>query len=194
MDFRQILMTAATQAGGSAAAAPVTTAWLNAASGVNLDLAGDVAPAGQAWGNSSNITVCDSNPVTSAAKTTGNTQTCRAFYDFSAEVPSGATIIGVEFRLLKLCTVVLVGTDLIISLVTANTNSLADRAGSNKASATPWDTSYTSSVYGGAADLWGATLTDTIVRSGAFGVDLRGNRTSGFLRMDCAEMRVTYSA
>lgn len=191
MGFRQILMAAATQGGGAAAVVPVTTAWLPAASGASNALAGDSPAPGSlpTWVNPSFITADDGLNATRAAKATTNSDTLRALFDFSSAVPSGATILGVELSTKK------VGSgwnDLLIQLVTANTPSIADRVGTNKATGTAWPATEAEVFYGGAADLWGATLTAAIVRA-TFGVDIRSNKTSGAGGVGFVQMRVTYA-
>jgi hypothetical protein len=129
--------------------------------------------------------------------------------NFSFGVPAGATIDGVEYRITRNVSISsgsATCVEQVLQLVTAQNATAAsragDRVGSNKASATAWPstntpTTFTAATYGGAADKWGATLTDTIVNSAAFGVDLSVYVSAGASSTAAAtlvEMRVHYTA
>lgn len=67
-------------------------------------------------------------------------------------------------------------------------------AGSNKATADQWPTTFAYANYGGSLDLWGTTLTPADVNASNFGVVLSATLTTGAeLRVDTIRMTVYYS-
>lgn len=92
--------------------------------------------------------------------------------NFGFAIPSGATINGVTVAVERMAseTGLSFTVDAVLSLVKGGTVS-----GNNKAdTSTHWSAEKTIS-YGGAADLWGLTLTDTDVNATTFGVVLSAN-------------------
>ena len=172
-----------------------TTAWKFAATASTYGSGADWNYAGNALtGNE----LSSDNDVRAMASIfgAGTTRTLRArnFGFTSSDVPSGNNIDGVEIRVRRLC-----GTssskDATIQLTNGTTASTAPRIGNNKASASTWPTTEAAATYGGASDLWGATLTQAIVTSSAFGLDIQVIM-SGFdgAEVDSVECRIHHSA
>jgi hypothetical protein len=114
--------------------------------------------------------------------------------DFDFAIPSGATIDGIEVSVERSRTGGTAGNnDHTIQLTKDGTS----RVGSNKAVAGSWPlTTDGVAAYGGAADLWGTTWTDSEINASTFGVHVRGqNGASGgpTLRVDHVTITVTYT-
>lgn len=96
--------------------------------------------------------------------------------NFGFSIPSGATINGISVSLERKASVtgsVRYVRDSVVKLIKGGTAS-----GDNKAdTATKWTTSDSVITYGGSADLWGLTLTDTDINASNFGVRLQTNHT-----------------
>lgn len=107
-------------------------------------------------------------------------------------VPVGSTILGVEVTVERKSAVnnSPLPIDAGVNLYNAGV------VGDNKSNAVPWayelDQQFT---YGGAADLWGVALTDTIINSGNFGVVVRAvnnSATLGALSVDEIKIKIYY--
>jgi len=155
-------------------AAPFTTAWKSAGAGANDASVGDVA-----WSNPGNITASDDNyasagdggffPIT--------TQILRAtnFGFTTSDIPSGATILGIEVGIERR-NEFSDSTDVLVQLRTGS-----GRTGDDKAdTGTTWPSSDAEVIYGGAADDWNAGLTDADIRGSDFGVDFRADAADTF--------------
>lgn len=84
--------------------------------------------------------------------------------NFGFTAPGTATINGVKVEINKKADNAANVTDTVVKLVKGGTV-----GGNDKSSATPWNTSFGYSSYGGSADLWGNTLTYSDVNSSTFG-------------------------
>jgi hypothetical protein len=135
-------------------------------------------------GNPGNIQ--ESDDVRTSTNTNGAVQAT----NFGFAIPSGATIdgveVGVEFRVTG-------GT----WNVTAQLYNASAVIGSSKTGANTSSTTDITQTFGGASDLWGATLTRDIVNGSGYGVDVLATRVSGAggarLQMDHVQMRITYT-
>jgi hypothetical protein len=116
-----------------------------------------------AWATRSNANVSDDNYAVATLGFNAESQFLRA-EDFGFSIPGGATIDGVVVGVERSLTLAFTVTDSIVRLYTGSF------VGSNKATGTTWPTSDTYEDHGGAADVWGATLTPAIVNASTFGV------------------------
>lgn len=168
------------------------TEWTSPASGAVAAIG-----AGPAWSNPGNILASDDVYATLAAAATSS-QEIRAYFDFSALVPSGATItkVEVQFEIKKSG-----GSGLITQsyLLNGAAGNEGDRISADMISSNPTIT--TSDAYCTVVptdDLWGvgAGLTAAVVRNANFGVSFVGNTAIGTstLSMDHVQMRITYTA
>lgn len=115
-------------------------------------------------------------------------------FGFDAFVPAGATIDGILVRIRRYADSGAGINDCQLYLWNGSAN-----IGDNKAAvAVPWPTTLTDKTYGGASDKWGATLTDTLIRSSGFGVQLWAGNLDELVnrvaRVDCFEITVYYTA
>lgn len=114
------------------------------------------------------------------------------FHTGAQEVPVGATINGVEFRINKYKSSTSSCDDEEVRLIDDNASPIGD----NQADATGWSqTDSTVVTYGGASDLMGATLTAAIVRDSDFGMAI--NTISNFFtdpRIDHVEMKIHFTS
>lgn len=117
--------------------------------------------------------------------------TLRFLFDLSADVPVGATPLGVEVRYeAKAETGGVVYQGYLTSLVKGGTVQ-----GDNKADLNTLPTTDTLFTKGGATDLWGLSLSRADVIATNFGFDLRFENTAnfGFVYVDYGEIKVYYS-
>ncbi len=141
-----------------------------------------------AWVNPGNIVSDNATDATCAAAASSNYLVAR---NFGFAIPSGATIDGIFVRIEA--SEHSAGTEALLSQLQDETGTLA---GSSKAGAIEGDLSGTTKAvytYGGAADLWGATLTDSIVNDADFGVRF-WFITGHTIQVDYVTMDVTYTA
>jgi len=124
---------------------------------LNADIGGGVI----AWITPGAFPVSASTPPSTLGNT--NSLTCT---DFGFTIPGGSTINGIEV----LYTLTDSGGAATLGLVQSQLWSAAN-IGTAKNPATAW----TTQTLGGAADVWGATLSPAIVNSMAFGVRLIGS-------------------
>ena len=129
----------------------------------------NISGSGTDWDNPSNITAENSNYAYADLNKNGGLSDYLRATNFSFSVPSGATVDGVEVQINKEGEtsvqydeyVYLVEDGLIIS------------GCENKAQSTPWpETTPATSTYGGTSDTWSCSLSDTIVNSSTFGVQI----------------------
>lgn len=128
--------------------------------------------------NSGSASILKSNTLKSGQRTFP--LRARDFGFTTSDIPSGSTIDGIEIR------IAVAGsgtglTDNLIQLVMHSAGTAADRKGSNQASATPWANfaiPVPQRTYGGATDKWGSTLTDSDIRSSAFGMEIVAIRST----------------
>lgn len=121
------------------------------------------------WTNQSNITADDGTEaqITAASYDTGDSSYVLYARNFGFSVPSDATIDGITVTIERRA---FAGgaIDNDVRLTTGTTS--GDRIGSTKASGFAWPGTSSNAQYGGAADLWGATLTPADVNDAFFGV------------------------
>lgn len=111
---------------------------------------------------------------------------------FGFNVPTSATINGVKVEIERSQAASGSVKDVTVRLLKAGT-----ATGDNKADTTSsWPTSDTTATYGGAADLWGATLNASDVNATNFGVTLKveGNAGVDTARVDYVRITVYYTA
>ncbi len=147
----------------------------------------------RAWANpgnavSSNNAVANQGPLDA----TSNDFLQATNFDFST-IPGGATILGIEARVERQGQE-FVGASRIfddtIQIVKGGT-----RQGNNKSTGAGWAFSAEEIItFGGAADLWGLTVTDSDVKASNFGFTLRCSSapTNGNADVDHMQMRITY--
>lgn len=145
-----------------------------------------------AWTNPGNA-VSSNNSYAVASLTAGNpTSHYLRVTNFGFTIPSGANIDGVtvEFE----CFENVSFADVIDNSVRLYTGSFV---GADKASATEWPTADAYRTYGGAADLWSATLSDTIVNASTFGVGISASLNTAFnndVSIDHVRITINYTA
>lgn len=143
-----------------------------------------------AWPSPGNITTDDGN-TSQIVKTTTGTETTNWLVasNFGFAVPTGATVDGVIVEWDKVVAIFGSG-DCVDSSVRLWDSGVI---GSNKALGGTWPISPTFVSYGGAADLWGASLTPAIVNGSGFGAALSASlsRTSSFVIAGVDYVRIT---
>lgn len=144
------------------------------------------------WSTLSALATADDNGATvGPADPASSTILRMSTYGFA--VPPSATITGVVVETRSSRTSADVTYNL-IQLVSAGVN-----VGSNKSAGTenhPVSGTWYDFPWGGAADLWGATLTPAIVNAAGFGVDVRGGSVGANWNwaVDYARMTIYYTA
>ena len=108
---------------------------------------------------------------------------------FGFTVDSAATILGVTVRV-EASETGTGTTNYIPQLISATTPTLI---GSAKTAVTVSGTTKVVSTNGGAADVWGATLTPAIVNAAGFGVAIWSTDTVNTLAIDYVTMEIEYS-
>lgn len=156
---------------------------------------------GEAWTDPDLSKASDDNYAYSTLKTKFSNQTkalrFRNFGFTTSDVPSGETILGIEVRIERKQTLATAYDHTVKLAHHTTTTDGTDEVGTNQASATIWPTSDGVATYGGATNLWGATLTDTQIRSVNFSVDLNVTQTgstNNLIYVDHVEMRVHYGS
>jgi hypothetical protein len=129
------------------------------------------------WANLGNLGSSNNADASAASlENDGNKFTYRLdVKNFGFSIPAGATIDGVRVDIeAALATNSRTCEDLQIRLVKGGTPTGSNKAANNWASSTD-----SSQSYGGASDLWSATLADTDVNASNFGVAIQFSRTTG---------------
>jgi hypothetical protein len=124
------------------------------------------------------------------SRTSQNNNIAVQALNFGFDIPEFATIDGVE-----------VSVEFSVSGGTWNINTQLYNAsaviGSSKTGSNTSSTTDITQTFGGASDLWGATLTRDIVNGSGYGVQITASRVSGAgntrLRVDHVQMRITYT-
>jgi len=166
------------------------TAYKSSGTQANVDRDAEAA-----WANPTNAaTSDDTRAIVNVAKTTYSDWLRLTNFGFtSGDVPSGATIDGIEVSVERQSADVLDVTDSAIYL----RDSAASQQGDNKASGTGWSSGGDEIVvYGGAADTWNALLDQADIVSSNFGIDISaGNSgsTNREARIDHVKIRVYYT-
>lgn len=112
------------------------------------------------------------------------------FNDFEFDIPSNATILGITVNIRKSASDPNEVLDLNVSLV--NNGIISN----NKADTTYWSTNLSFTDYGGTNDLWGTSLTPSIINSSSFGVSLQTQASASTCVnawVDYTTILVTYS-
>lgn len=152
---------------------------------------------GQTWSNTGNIAVSDNSYASVSVSTGGHSDylRCSNFGFTTSDIPSGAIINGIEVTIEHRS----VDTNNQFRDRTVILRNSGGQVGDNKASATLWtpanaDVTFT---YGGAADVWGTTLTDSDIRASTFGLDFSLDFTgAGFnetSQIDAILIRIYYT-
>lgn len=136
-------------------------------------MANDTAVGTDGWSLPNNAKVSDNTHTTATGSSTADSNYLKAT-NFGFAIPSGATINGVTVSIeRKFSSAPNTAKDKVVKLVKGGTVS-----GNNKAdTGTNWPSTDTVKTYGGAADLWGLTLTDTDTNASTFGVVLQIAKT-----------------
>jgi hypothetical protein len=139
-----------------------STGWTLAGTGTSLDT-DDVS-----WTNPGNITADDGTNTTSAVSNKGLITDTLQATNFGLSLPATAIVVGVEARVQKSRADVGDGTsaDRVVQLVVGG-SIVGDNNGDL---VTDWPGSATDVDYGGAADLWGLSLSKAQVEASDFGV------------------------
>lgn len=150
------------------------------------------AVAGNAWSNTGNITASDNTYATCAINNAVSGNADRLLltnFDFSA-IPDGATIDGIEVSLERS---VAASTASILSNLWLRYNG-SDHS-DLKDAFEEWTTTDAASVFGGSADVWGATVTAAQVKDATFGVKIALTSFAGSptVRLDYVTMTVHYT-
>lgn len=163
-------------------------------------MADDSAVGTTVWTDPGNVAASDdaraqANPLSGAA----NSSHYLKCTNFGFAIPSGATINGVTVAIERTTFSAPDAShytrDSVLSLVKGGTVS-----GYNKAdTATSWTSTETTISYGGAADLWGLTLTDSDVNASTFGVVLSVAQRDRFAQgntgnVDLITITINYTA
>jgi hypothetical protein len=124
---------------------------------------------GDAWRNPDYAKADDTNltDTTNATKATTDLLRLTNFGFTSSDVPSGATIDGIEVVISRKADVSDGRSDSELYLMLSGS-----RQGSNYASATTWPTTEATATYGGATDKWGFTPTQANIVDATFGIEL----------------------
>jgi len=119
------------------------------------------------WLNTTNLSADDGSEaqITAATYDAGDISFRLFTRGFGFSVPVGATIDGVVVEIERRCFAGAAADNRV--QLTDDTGALI---GSNKATATAWPGTAGIATYGSSSDVWGATLTPTIVNDAQFGV------------------------
>ena len=129
----------------------------------------NISGSGTDWDNPSNITAEDSNYAYADLNKNGGLSDYLRATNFSISVPSGATVDGVEVQIHKQGETSVQYDEYVYLVEGGSIISGCE----NKAQSTPWpETTPATSTYGGASDTWSCSLSDTIVNSSTFGVQI----------------------
>lgn len=112
--------------------------------------------------------------------------------NYSFSVPSGATIDGIEVRIKRKESEGSTGSIYDDSLRLWNGSSVV---GDDKASGTPYPSSFTTATYGSSTDDWNASLSVATINSSGFGVQLSVYADGPFpaAEVDVIEMKIHYT-
>lgn len=129
----------------------------------------NISGSGTDWDNPSNITAEDSNYAYADINKNGGLSDYLRATNFSFSVPSGATVDGVEVQIHKEGETSVQYDEYVYLVEGGSIISGCE----NKAQSTPWpETTPATSTYGGTSDTWSCSLSDTIVNSSTFGVQI----------------------
>ena len=154
----------------------------------SFPLVGTAASGNPNWSNPTNALT--SNSVYASCNV-GNGNQSQYLYlnNFfgSAPIPTAAVIDGIRVKLRKYATGTV--TDSRVQLNYGNNSQ-----GNSKTISGNWPTTATTYTYGTSTDLWGATLTPSVVNSPSFGIRVRvnGNSNNAIAYVDFASMIIDY--
>ena len=134
----------------------------------------NIAGSGADWSNPSNITVEDSNYADALVQKNGGLSDYLRGTNCGFAIPSGATINGVELQIRIRASI---SGNLFDEYVYLVENGSIILGCNNKASGTAWPDTEITRTYGGSSELWGCTLTPTIINSGTFGFQIMTEHT-----------------
>lgn len=142
-----------------------------------------------AWSSPGNLTAEDGSEA-AASVTAGATTHYLKATNFGFSIPSGDTIDGILVEVKNRAQTASRISDVTVSIVKGGSV-----VGDNKAFGTTWPTALTWRSYGGAADLWGTTWTDSDINASNFGVVISCTNSSGTVgaRVDAIRITITHS-
>ena len=146
------------------------------------------------WTNPGNVTTSNNGYATFSTILTATTDNLTAT-GFGFSIPANTIITGVTVEIERKASTNS-GTEYVRDNAVYLVNAGADLSATNKAATgTNWPTSDAYATYGGSTDLWGATLTRTIINSSTFGVRLKATvtRTGGTETASVDHIRITVS-
>jgi hypothetical protein len=149
-----------------------------------------------AWANPGNV-VSDNGTETSITAATFDSPDISQILvvsNFGFAIPTNAVINGVTVEVDRRSIIANSGKDFRVQL--ANGTTFASLIGTNKAvPATIWPTTSTVATYGGATDVWGASLTPAIVNSSSFAVffSAQANIANSDIGVDYIRVTVNYT-
>lgn len=141
---------------------------------------------GTPWVSPENAKVEDGSVAAVAAAGSSQYLLCSGF---SFSIPAGATINGILVEVKHAGTGLGDVHDGNVRLLRALTLQSTD-----KASGTPWPASLTYASYGGPADTWGDTWTDSQINDSGFGVGIAAQGSFDTGTIDAVRITVTYTA
>jgi hypothetical protein len=174
--------------------AALMTGWKFASSGVSTALGG----AGlTAWATPANI-VSDNNAVATFNAGGGGSSSeflrATGFGFTAADVPDGATILGIEFLVGRTNSGTIQPTSEQLYALKGAAGTAADRAGTNKSAEDYLQAAEDADLFGDANDLWGTTWTPAEVRAAAFGLEYQSTFSSSqIITVDYVQARIIYS-
>ena len=153
--------------------------------------AGTVADPLNGWTNEDYVKADDTSYATCAVpKSNPFTLNLTNFGFTSSDIPSGATIVGIEFVISRFADTAdqVSDTNLYLQYNSAD-------VGSNMASATKWPTSLADATYGGATNMCGTTLTQANILDSSFGIKIAPLAVEGgkVVSVDYIKIRVYYT-
>ncbi len=135
----------------------------------------NISGSGTDWSNPSNIT-SESNYADATLQKDGGLSDYLRATNFSFSLPSGATIDGVEVQIHKAGETVSQYDEYVYLVEGGSIISGSE----NKAQSTSWvESTPATSTYGGSSDTWNCSLSDTIVNSSTFGVQIMAEHQGG---------------
>jgi hypothetical protein len=147
---------------------------------------------GEAWTNPDYAKADDTSYAANADNNKNATDWLRLtnFGFTSSDVPSGATIDGIEVVISRYANYENERADSALYLILSGATQ-----GSNYASATKWPTSIANATYGGATDKWGFTPTQANIVDSTFGIQLAVSSTTAICMpfVDYIKIRVYYT-
>ena len=159
-----------------------TTSVKFAGTGANHNDGGNTA-----WSNPTNIEGdATSTAATCAPGTNDHTSQRLRASNFGFEIPTGATIVGVLAEMEVQSSNNSRWQETSIQLLVSGAESGNDKGGTST-----WTTTKGFREWGGASDLWGLSLTPTIVNNSGFGLSHKGTRKINTVTASVFRVRIT---